>query len=184
MTEQETRSLRVPGPVAARPPVSPCCTELQRDLLWLGDKQSWRSRLEREGGQSDCQALKGRWGRDRGTRRWCLNPGRFSRFMSSFRWGVWLFLLLASPETCGCVGHAGLCNSLWHFLVATTRIDWNKKPNGDNAMDHSFCCKSLSHRELRLCEGAGCCQRVARVVLQTPYGQVIFAALLYVHLWK
>lgn len=60
MTEQETRSVRVPELVAARPPVSLCCTGLYRDLLWLGDKQSWRSRREWVGGQRDCQGPEGR----------------------------------------------------------------------------------------------------------------------------
>lgn len=98
-TEQETRSLRLPELVAARPPVSPRCTELQRDLLWLGDKRSWRSRPEGAGGERDCQGPGGRWGRCRDIICWCLNP--------------W--------ETCGYVGHAGLCNRSLRFLVATKR---------------------------------------------------------------
>lgn len=66
-TEQETRSSRVPQLLAARPAVGPCCTEPQRDLSWPGDKRSWRSRLERAGGQRDRQGPEGRWGRCRGT---------------------------------------------------------------------------------------------------------------------
>lgn len=62
MTEEETRSLSVPELFAARPPVSPRCSELQRDLLWRGDKRSKRSTPGWPGGQRDFRGSEGRWG--------------------------------------------------------------------------------------------------------------------------
>lgn len=96
MTEQETRSLSVPELVAARPPVSPRCSELQRDLLWQGDKRSKRSTPGWPGAQRDYQGSEGRWGIwRRGTvgdgdvwapgtdESWTVRGGMFGFFCSS-----------------------------------------------------------------------------------------------------
>lgn len=99
-TEQETRSVRVLELVSARPPVSPGCTELQTGgqmELDIGTGVGRRT-----------EGLPGTGGQVRPVPRlvrWLLNSGRFSRFMDSYSWVVWLFLPLAQKR----VGMCGLC---------------------------------------------------------------------------
>lgn len=85
------------------------------------------------------------------------------RFMNSYRWDVWLFLLL-SQETCCYVGRAGLCNRSLLTLEADSIKNIkkaNQSPKHPKQMlqvrfqDGGFSCKSLPHRELWLFRGQG-----------------------------